>query len=115
MTFQEPNKKWFKDLKKSRKDFKNVTNIIEATKFKYEKESHTIEWVIGIGLALFFSVSISGENTWINKITLLGSIISLALIFITVILQIISSRRHKQAMSWLYREKDKQENNSKKK
>lgn len=115
MGFQEPNKKWFKDLKRSRKDFNDVDNIIEAAKFKYEKENHVIEWVLGIATALFFSLNVYNAmkealKSWMKITLFVGSIFFLVLIVVIIFIYIKFLNRQKTAMSWLYREKDKQEN-----
>jgi len=116
MTFKEPKKKWFQtDLKKSRLEFKNVENIIELAKLKYSKQNHLVEWLLGISTAMFISFNISNitdsKILWIKKIGICGYVITLLLILISIFLHIKNNYRQNKAFSWLYREKDKQENN----
>lgn len=117
MTFKEPKGKWFKELKKNRKDFKNVGNIIEVAKFKYERDIQMPQWLIGIGMAVFLSINISGliqmSEPW-KSIGIAGFIISPIFLLVGMCLLLISDFRQQRAMSWLYREKDKQEYLSKK-
>lgn len=109
--------KWFKELKKTRKEFNNVENTIEAFKFKYEKESHLTEWILGISTALFFSLSIvdvlSSPTQWIRVTGLIGYIVTLLSILISIWLHSWANKRQKKAMGYLYREKDKQESKKK--
>ncbi|MEK6883376.1 MAG: hypothetical protein AABY22_27355, partial [Nanoarchaeota archaeon] len=53
------DQKWFQDLKENKFGFKKTENRIEYAKFKYEREVHLTEWILGVGLAVFFSVNIS--------------------------------------------------------
>jgi len=114
MVFKEPKRRWFQeDLKNSRKDFKNVGNCIEAFKFKYKRENHLTEWILGVSIAIFLSLSIAdvlnSPTTWIRVAGFWGYIITLLTILISIFLHIWANNRQKKAMSWLYRERDKQE------
>lgn len=119
MAFKEPKGKWFQeDLKNSRKDFKNVGNCIEAFKFKYERQNHLTEWILGISTAIFLSLSIASilnsPTEWIRVAGFWAYIVTLLTILISIFLHIWTNNRQKKAMSWLYRERDKQENGQRK-
>ena len=50
---EEP--KWFLDLKENRKEYRQVSNIIENAKFKYSLEMDITKWIIGVGISLLLS------------------------------------------------------------
>ena len=111
--------KWFLDLEKTRKEFNNIGNCIEVFKFKYERENHIYEWVIGVSLALLFSLGIADVLRSQNRIFLFLGIffymLSLLALFISVALHFLANNRQKKFMIYLYRKKDKEENKNKSK
>ncbi len=118
MVFKEPKGKWFqRDLKESRSEFKNVENIIEIAKLKYSKQNHLTEWILGISTAILFSLNISNilesQVEWIKWSGFVGYITTLLAIFISIFLHMWVNNRQDKVMSWLYREKDKQERKNK--
>lgn len=114
MVFKEPKAKWFKDLKENRKEFKNVRNMVDSLKLKYDRWNHLTEWVLGIAIALFLSVSINNlldtPIEWLADLGFWAYVITLSIILITVGTYVWTNWRQEKAMIWLYREKDKQEN-----
>ncbi len=120
MGFEEPKEKWFNDLKESRKDFENVGNIVELAKFKYDRDLQTPKWVMGISLTILLAVGFSNILISDNAPEYL-IFIAKSLVVVTILVmgwgikKIIELVRIQQiAMSWLYREKDKHENERRK-
>ncbi len=113
--------KWYRDLKESRKDFYDVSNIIESAKFKYDRELNMPKWIIGIGITAFLGAGYNLKGLAIQP-NLMGWVIGFLIasaIFLMLGLGILTKLAKVQqiAMAYLYREKDKQdrENNTLKK
>jgi len=109
--------KWFKKFKTNR-HFKRVENRIEVAKYIFDKDIHITEWIIGIGLVIFLSVSITNAINspiqWIRILAFVLSSFSLITLFIAIILHVMMNNRQRRVMIYLYLLKDKQEIQGKK-
>ena len=108
---------WFKELKKIRRKFENVENVIEFFKFRYDKDLQLPQWMLGIGIAFLLSANLSGifriENIFLRKVGIFAYIISLIFFLIGTILLVLNVYRQKKAMFYLYKERDKQNSKTK--
>ncbi len=102
---------WFNDLKKTRGDFRDVNNLIDLVKFRYERDLDIPKWLIGLGVAILFSGgtmgSINGLDNFFKNYALFFLIISATLLVGGLYKLFALNNRHKRAMSYLYRERDK--------
>lgn len=112
MTYKEPNGKWFKEYKKTIAEFKHKDNAIESLKWRYEKETRLLEWIMGIAIVLLLSLSISeilkSQNRGLVIAGVIAYIFCLFAITISIILEIFIVSRQRKIMLFLYREKDKE-------
>jgi len=103
---------WFIELQKNRSEYNDVNNCIEFMKFKYDRDLHLPQWLLGIGITVFLSINLSGilkmNESWAD-VGIAGFIISAILFFIGIIILIVLVNRQNDAMRYLYRERDKQE------
>ncbi|MCH7851024.1 MAG: hypothetical protein IH845_05260 [Nanoarchaeota archaeon] len=106
------DKKWFKQIKEN-KDFKSIDNRIEVGKYIYDKDTRLLEWFIGIGLIVLFSVNVGNllnhPTSWIRTSASIFHSLSLFSIVVSILLHMISDNRHRVAIRYLYLKKDKEE------
>lgn len=113
------NKKWFIRFKKNELNIYNPINRIELGKFCYEKDNSLSMWIIGIGLAMFASVNLSGvvalREGLFYILGIVAYILSPILLLLGIFLLCINIKFQKIKMMYLYQLKDKQEKSKNKK
>lgn len=106
-------KKWLIDFENTKKRFKNVNNLLQSFKEKHENINHLYEWMMGIFVAIFLSISLGNltqsQNKFLYNLGFWGYIISGALLVLSIILYTALRKRQRYIISDLYKEKDKQE------
>ena len=109
--------KWYQDFERTKKDFTNVDNLIFAFKNKHENINHLFEWLMGIFVVLFLSISLGGLTNSQNNFTIIlgytGYIVSAICLLVSIILYIRLNKIQTYIISDLYREKDKREEKKK--
>jgi hypothetical protein len=110
--YQPFEPKWYWDLKKSREEFENVENIIESAKFRYDRDFNIPKWLVGTGITTFLSAAYKLSDTlpvlW-KTIAIIMLTMSAIEFFIALLMICSINKRQEIAMSYLYREKDKQD------
>lgn len=101
----------FQKIKRIRKDYKNINNLIDIISFKFDRENHFYEWAMGIAIVLFLSVSLNDilntPNKFIHNLGFWGYIITITIIFLSVGVYKWVNSKQSEIMEWLYKEKDK--------